>query len=80
MTGLQAAGGPGARRRRVLAIFVQHVMAHVDALVADIDAGADQQLFDLILGAAAETAAHLASFSVLAGRLICHVLPPNQCL
>ena len=77
---LLAAGGPGARRRRVLAIFVQHVMARVDALVADIDAGANDQLLYLILRPPAEAADELASFSVLAGRLICHVVPPNQCL
>ena len=70
----------GARRGRALAILIQGVAAHIQAVFADVDTGADDQLLHLILRASAEAADELASFSVLTGRLICHVVPPNQCL
>ena len=70
----------GARRGRALAVLVQGIVAHIQAVLADIDAGANDQLLYLILRPPAEAADELASFSVLAGRLICHVVPPNQCL
>ena len=70
----------GARRGRTLTIAFQHIAAHFNAVLADIDAGTDDQLLYLVLGASAKAADKLASFSVLTGRLICHVVPPNQCL
>ena len=56
----------------------------VDAIATD-EAGETKDgvlvvLLYLILRPPAEAADELASFSVLAGRLICHVVPPNQCL
>ena len=70
----------GARRGRAVAVLIQRAVAHIDAVFADVDPGADQKLFHLILGAPAKAADQLASFSVLAGRCVCHVVPPNQCL
>ena len=70
----------GTRRGRALAVLIQGVAAHFQAVLADVDTGPDDHLVYLILGASAEAADQLASFSVLAGRLICHVVPPNQCL
>jgi hypothetical protein len=46
----------GGRRRQLL---VDDLVAEVDALVADVDAGAGNQLFDLALRLAAEAAEEL---------------------
>ena len=69
-----------AGRLRPVGILVKRMIAHINAVFTDVDAGADQKLFHLILGAPAKAADQLASFSVLAGRCVCHVVPPNQCL
>jgi hypothetical protein len=45
------------RRRRQL--LVDDLVAEIDALVADVDAGAGDQLLDLALGLAAEAAEEL---------------------
>ena len=71
-----AALGCGTRRRRGALIPVQRIVAHVDALVADVDTGAEDQLIHLFLGPAAEIADQFTFLSVLAGNRICHFLPP----
>jgi hypothetical protein len=40
-------------------LLIDDLVAEVDALIADIDAGASDQLFDLALGLAAEAAEEL---------------------
>ena len=72
---LAAAVRPRAGRRRTI-LLVQGVIAHVDAVLADIHSGADQDLLDLILRTAAKAANQFAAVSVPTGRLFCHSCPP----
>ena len=64
-----------ARRFGYVAILIQGTVAHINAIFADVYAGADDKLIHLALGTTAKAANHF-TFSVLAGNRICHFLIP----
>jgi hypothetical protein len=62
-------------RRRGGELLVDDLVAEIDALVADVDAGAGDQLLHLALGLAAEAAEELL---VRVGRLPHRAVPPSR--
>ncbi len=69
----------GARRGRALAVLVQGIVAHIQAVLADIDAGADDHLLYLILCLPQKLQTSSRPFPSLPELFaICHVVPPNS--